>query len=104
MCRNSKRRAKCTRTVTTYSGNIASSWLRQREAKEYLVELSNGLTKAFDPSNRVELSVASYPWMALDGLMAHGADFEKERARNRASVEQGPKRFKKKPLRETDPW
>ncbi len=65
-------------------------------------DLSNSITTAFDPLYRVNLDLASLPWLVLPELMREGAEFD----RNRPPLTQ--QRLRKKPknarLREVDPW
>ncbi len=65
-------------------------------------DLSNNITAAFTPSLRINLDLASLPWLVLPGLMREGAEFDK----NRPSARQPRHRKKAKGarLREVDPW
>ena len=68
-------------------------------------DLSKGVVEAFDPSRRIELSVADFPWIVLRDLVAYGSSFEQENARRRSPLDPMPsKPRKKRPLREIDLW
>ncbi len=82
------------------------NWL-PRDLNQEADDLSNGLTDAFEPSLRVDLDVSRIRWLALDRIMAAGADFEAHRREAKTGDVPGTrrgKRGKQERLRVTHPW
>ncbi len=80
------------------------SWV-PRDFNEEADRLSRGDFTGFSPELRINMDTASIKWEVLDQFMELGMSLEKmKRAAIQTSTNPKPKRIKRAPLKERDPW